>query len=408
MKTWIADILRGGRLFGPEMREDRYAVYDELRRSDPVHRDEAVGAWILTRHDDVALVLNDPRFSSRRVERVRDRFDEGLQPLLGVLAGRMSEYDGAPHRRVRSLVHDAFIRTEVEKWEPFVRRRIEDLLDEPLRTGRCEFMADVAIPLPLSVILDLVGIPAEERDRVKVWSDEFSKVALGFFAGLPEDQLRRGLEAVTEFREFLRERVSIVERSPGNDLLSSLVAVQHEKDRLSVDELLSNVLLLLAAGNETTTCLLGSGLAALLRHPEQLALIREDPSLLPNAVEELLRFDAPVQFLGRVATEDVELRGAEVSRGDVIVAVIASANRDPEWHDEPDRLDVRRPRVQHLSFGHGQHFCVGAQLARLEARVVFEVLFERCRELRIDTTGSLTHLDNPAIRCLQSLPLRIR
>lgn len=408
MKSELDALLRGGRLFGPAMREDPYSVYDELRADDPVHWDAGMNAWVLTRYDDVSSVLNDVRFTSARVERARDRFADEFQPLLDVLGCRMSEYGGADHKRVRALVHDAFIRTAVERWEPVIRERVVQLIGTATTSdGQLEFMSGVAVPLPLSIILDLVGIPGADHARVKAWSDDFSNVALNLVAGLSDEELRSGMASVSAFRAYLVEHVRAIEESPRDDLLSAFVEIQHEGSRLSMDELLSNTLLLLAAGNETTTCLLGNGLAALLRSPDQLERLREGPTLLPNAIEEFLRYDAPVQFLARVAGEDVTMRDREIRKGDVVLAVIGSANRDPEHFDRPGELDIARPHDHHLAFGHGHHFCAGAQLARLEARVTFEVLLSGFARLELDGSRPLRHRENVNVRCLQELPLRM-
>jgi cytochrome P450 len=407
MNAGIGRPLQGDRLFGPEMHEDPYPVYHELRASDPVHRDESLGAWVLTRHDDVSLVLNDPRFSSDRVSLARERFrDEDLRPLFDVLRHLMVHRDSPDHDRLRALVHGAFVRTTVEHWEPTIRRRIDSLLAGPIAKGHMDFVWDFAVPLPLLIIFEIVGIPEEDRDQVKAWCDDFSVVELNFYAHITREQLEQGLRSTLAFREYLREKVDGLRNSPHHDLLSSLVQAEEGGTSLTLDELLGNALLLLNAGNETTTCLLGNGLAALLRNPEQLALLREDPSRIPDAVEEFLRYDSPVQFLGRVAAEDVELRGKTIRKGDMVLVVLAAANRDPERFPDPDRLDVTRRDNHHVAFGHGHHFCVGAQLARLEARLAFTTLLSRLRVLELETTD-LSHRSNFNMRSFQNLPLRV-
>ncbi|HEX5103559.1 MAG TPA: cytochrome P450 [Pirellulaceae bacterium] len=408
MKSGIGKVLGGGRLFGAEMRDDPYPIYRELRESDPVHWDDSLHAWILTRYDDVGLALNDPRFSSRRVSRARQRFaDPSLAPLFDTLAGRMSDHDEPDHKRLRALVHDAFLRTAVEKWTPRIQARIDLLLAAAEQRGTIDFIADFAVPLPLLVILEIVGVPATDRVRVKAWCDDFAIVALNFYANISEAELHNGLRSIVEFRQYLGERIGELESSPRTDLLSSLVQVEHEGTRLTLDELLANALLLLAAGNETTTCVLGNGLAALLNHPEQLELLRRNPSLIPAAVEEFLRYDSPVQFLGRIALEDVELRGQTIRRGDLVLAVLGAANRDPARFAEPDRLDVTRAHVPHFAFGHGPHFCAGAQLARLEAQMAFAGLLARFRAIELDTTSPLVRRENFNIRCWEQLPVRL-
>lgn len=400
---------RGKRLFGPEMREDPYTRYRELRESAPVFRDESLGAWVLTRYDDVALVLNDARFSSNRIAAAQTQLrTDRYRPLLDVMSHKMSELDEPDHQRLRALVNKAFAHVAVERWEPRIRRRVETLLAGFRRTGHCEFIQDFAIPLPLMTILELVGVPSEDHRWVRQWCDDFAFVALNFYTYMDEEQTERGLDSITRFREYLQEHVEKLRTDPQDNLLSALIAVEHDSHRLSTEELLANAFLLLSAGNETTTCLLGNGLLALLQHPDQMQRLRNDPGLVPQAVEEFLRFDSPVQYLGRLATEDVDLRSKQIRKGDLVLAVIASANRDPEHVADPDSLDIRRADNRHLAFGHGGHFCVGAQFARLEARLAFEALLQQTSDVSLDSMAidELSHQENFNIRRLKQLPLR--
>lgn len=408
MKTGFGKVRPGDRLFRKEMQQNPYAVYDSLREQDPVHWDDVLKAWAVTRYDDVAMVLNDRRFSSKRLARVRQRFPQKeLEPLFDTLAVRMSERDEPDHKRLRALVHDAFLRTSVEEWTPRIQERIDGLLDEAAAEGEFDLISKVAIPLPLGVVLELVGIPSEDRFRVRTWCDDFAVVALNAFADVSTEQLQRGVSSILEFREYLKGRIGELERSSGKELLSSLVQAQHDGAGLSLEELLANTLLLLAAGNETTTCLIGNGVAALLRFPDQMDLLRSDRSLLPNAVEECLRYDSPVQFLGRVADEDVTIRGQSIRRGDMVLAFLGAANRDPEQFEDPDRFDITRPHMHQLAFGHGPHFCVGSQLARLEARVTLGSLLDRFSKLEWDPTRALTYRENFNLRCLEELVIRV-
>ncbi|MCA9237509.1 MAG: cytochrome P450 [Planctomycetales bacterium] len=402
--------VQGKRLIAPEMHEDPYAVYRELRDATPVLWDESLGSWVLTRYDDVAFVMNDPRFSSNRIAAAHASLrTDRYRPLLDVMSHRMSEVDEPDHTRLRSLVNKAFAHVAVEQWKPKIRQRVEELIDGFRETGRCEFVEDFAIPLPLLTILELVGVPAADRRQVKQWCDDFALVALNFYAYLDEEQAERGLSSIAEFREYLEGRIETLRRDPQDNLLSALIAVEQDGRRLSSDELLANTFLLLSAGNETSTCLLANGLLALLRHPAQMQQLRDDPSLVPQAVEEFLRFDSPVQYLGRLATADVELRSQVIRKGDLVLVVLAAANRDPRRFDDPDALNIRRSENHHLAFGHGRHFCVGAQFARLEARLAFEALLQQTSEIALDAASAdeLSHQDNYNIRRIKQLPLRL-
>ena len=392
-------------LFGAEMHEDPYPVYQRLRENDPVHWNDALHAWVLTRYDDVAWALKS--LPSDRVSLVRQRFrDSGLDLLWDALAALMIQRDAPDHTRLRGLVQKAFYRSSIEQWRAAIERRIRSLLVPALARGEMDFIWDFAVPLPILVISDLVGVPEDDREQVKRWCDDFSIVALNFYASISTDQLARGLQSVKEFRTYLETLVEKLARAPRQDLLSALVLAEHEGHRLTMDELLANAILLLNAGNETTSNLLGNGLAALLRHPEQLARVRAKHDSVTDAVEECLRFDSPVQFQGRVALADTECAGIHIREGQLVVPVLGAANRDPAHFPDPDRFDVfRRPNF-HLAFGHGHHHCVGAELARVEAQLAFTILLTELRTLEL-LPVELCHRENFNMRCYQSLPVRV-
>ncbi len=396
-----------GTLFGPEMRDDPYPVYRQLRETDPVHWEESLKAWVLTRYTDVAHVLNAPNFSSNRVSVARQRFPQKeLEPLFDTLGQLMLQRDEPEHKQLRALVHDAFVRTAVDQWEHVVQERVDTLLDATTQKGRFDFIWEFAVPLPLLIIAEIVGIPQEDRNIVKSWCDDFSVVAANFYANISETQLFQGLKSTLEFREYLTGKVEDLRRSPRRDLLTSLVQAEVDGQRIGLDDLLANALLLLNAGNETTTNLLGNGLAGLLKHPDQLQRLRENPSLIPNAIEEFLRYDSPVQFLGRVALDDATIGDKTIRKGDLVLVLLGAANRDPEKFPDPDRLDVTRPTIHHVAFGHGKHFCVGAQLARLEARVAFRSLLSRWNVIELESSN-LSRRDNFNLRCYRELPLKV-
>ena len=405
MKTGMGTMLAGSRLFGAEMHENPYPVYHELRERDPVHWDEALRAWVLTRYEDVSWALT--ALSSDRVTRARDRFqDEALQPLFNVLATLMLQRDEPDHTRIRSLVQKAFLRTTVEKWADSIQRRVRSLLEAGLRNGEMDFMWDFAVPLPVLVISEIVGIPAADRERVKQWCDDFALVATNFYANISSEQLQRGLHSTMAFRSYLAAQVEELHRVPRDDLLSSLVHAEEEGHRLTLDELLANALLLLNAGNETTTNLLGNGLVSLLQYPDQLRRLRDDPTLIPVAIEEFLRYDSPVQFMGRIAPADMECGDKQIRRGDLVLPVLAAANRDPSHFSDPDHLDVTRQPNHHLALGHGHHYCAGAPLARLEGCITFTTLLAECKTIELVTT-ELRHHENFNLRGYSNLPIRL-
>jgi len=401
----LGEVVGVPQLFGAEMLENPYPVYRRLREDHPVYWDESLHGWVLTRYDDVLWSLKS--LSSDRVSLARERFQSaGVDALWDILAVLMLQRDEPDHGRLRALVQKAFSRTSLAQWTDSIERRIRSLLAPALQRGHMDFIWDFAVPLPILVISELVGIAEEDQERVKRWCDDFSIVALNFYAKIECDQLQRGLDSVMEFRAYLEARVDELRRAPRQDLLSALVLAEHEGSRLTLDELLANTILLLNAGNETTSNLLGNGLEALLRHPDQLQRLREAPVSIADAVEECLRYDSPVQFQGRVATEDVDCAGTSIRRGQLVLAVLGAANRDPEHFQDPDRFDAfRRPNF-HLAFGHGRHHCVGAELARLEARIAFTCLFTELKTLEL-LPADLRHRENFNMRCYESLPIRL-
>jgi cytochrome P450 len=405
MKTGLGRPIELPHLFGAEMHENPYPVYQRLRETDPVHWNETLRGWVLTRYDDVTWALKS--LSSDRVGLARDRFrGAGLEGLWDSLGALMTQRDEPDHTRLRALVQKAFYRTSVEQWRSAVEGRIRALLAPALERGQMDFVWDFAVPLPILVISELVGIPTKDREQVKRWCDDYSLVALNFYANITSEQLARGLQSATDFRAYLEVQVAECERAPRQDLLSALVLAEHEGHRLSLDELLANVILLLNAGNETTCNLLGNGLLALFQHPEQLERLRQDPASIPNAVEEFLRYDSPVQFLGRIAAEDSDCAGTPIKRGQLVLPVLAAANRDPAHFPDPDRFDVARHPNLHVAFGHGHHHCVGAELARLEGRVAFTTLLTELKVLEL-LPVDLSHRENFNMRCYQTLPIRL-
>jgi cytochrome P450 len=379
------------------MLADPYPYYARLRSMAPVYWVDQVGGWVLTRYADVTAVLRSPGASSDRASKTPQQAGPAFQALNEIRAHSMLNTDPPRHTRLRSLVNKAFTPKTVEELAPFIRTFVHKALDGAVARGRMDVMADLAFPLPATVIAEMLGVPPEDRDRFKQWSDDTTAAVGNLPSNLSPEVLRRSVEGVRALQAYFRDIIARRRAEPRDDLISGLIKAQEEGDRLSDQELLANCVLLLNAGHETTTNLIGNGTYALLRHPDQLQRLRDDPSLIPTAVEELLRYDSPVQFTNRILTADMELGGKTLRAGQMVLLLLAAANRDPEQFPDPDRLDVGRVNNKHVAFGLGPHFCLGAPLARLEGRLVIEALLGRAPHL---------HLDGPQPRYRQNFNLR--
>ena len=381
--------------------QDPYPVYAALRERDPVHRSALMNAWMFSRHADIDTILRDHR-----------RF--GNDPRKGNLSRRqranlpaeeeftMLFLDPPDHKRLRALVNKAFTPKAVNALEPHIRGLLAALLDEIADPSGFDLMQAVAQPLPVIVIAEMLGVPPEDRAQFKVWSDQRARTlepVIDARERAASEAASRALDAY--FRPIIQERRS----APEDDIVSALAQAEEEGDRLTEREMLNMLRLLLIAGNETTTNLIGNGVLALLRHPDQLQRLRDDASLIPLAVDELLRFDSPVQADFRRVLEDCEVNGFPLRKRDNIVLLLGAANRDPDVFEDPDRLDVGRGDRSHLSFGRGIHHCIGAPLARLEGRIVLEMLLERYTQISLH--GEQPRFRNSIVlRGLESLPVR--
>jgi cytochrome P450 len=387
--------------FDPAHRADPYPVYRLLRERAPVFRNPR-GHWLLTRHADCVAVLRDARFGHGG-----GRLLDG-NTFRRPVGGRSRPFimlDPPEHTRLRSLVSKAFTPHTVRRMAPRVRQIVDSLLDTVVDGGEVDLMAAFAYPLPVTVISEMLGVPAADRDLVK---DLSHLVALGVdpdFTRSPEEERRRA-EAFATFDRYFRELLAQRRERPTGDLLSELVSVRERGTALSEGELLTTCILLYVAGHETTMDLIGNGVLALLRHPDQLRRLRAEPGRAGLAVEELLRYDPPTQMSRRTALADVTLDGHAVGRGEQVVVVRGAANRDPAVFADPDRLDLTRTDNRHLAFDGGIHYCLGAALARLEGTIALRRLVRRAArwELAADT---LTYRGNLFIRGLVALPVRL-
>jgi len=396
----------------PQLLADPYPFYAALRATQPVFRlpvgePGSPGVWLLTRHADVHALLRDARFSvdRRRAQIVRDNMDRlPIGMALGPEGGlrTMLIMDPPDHTRVRGLVSKAFTPRRVAALQPRIEQIIDELLVEPRERGSMDLMADFAAPLPAIVIAELLGVPAEDHREFKQWS---SALVSSVGAGNPLAMREQFEKAFGQLLDYLRGIIAERRKAPRDDLISGMIEAQEERDALSDVELVATSNLLLLAGHETTTNLIGNGTLALLRHPAELARLRADRALLPGAIEELLRYDSPVQATVRVATQDVEVGGQKIPAEALVIVGIGAANRDPAAFRDPDRLDLARADNHHLSFGFGVHFCLGASLARLEAELAFGALLERFPRLEL-ASEAVSYRANLILRGLNALPLR--
>jgi cytochrome P450 len=369
--------------FDPRLRTNPYEVYRELREEAPVYWSPMMQVWLLTRYDDVLETLKDHRRYSSERTRATNPLVQQLESYrlssgpLGTTPTMLS-IDPPDHTRMRSLVNKAFTPRQVERVRPHMQEIADELLDALPEPGRMDVVADFAVPFPIIVIAEMLGIPATDRARFKAWSTDIAATLSGPF--LPPEVLERSVRSSNELADYFRDQISRRRVEPRDDLLSALCAVEEQGDLLSEDELIATCILLLIAGNETTTNLIGSGMLTLLEYADERRKLQADPSLMPGAVEEMLRFEPPAQMTSRIAAEDIELRGCRFEPGQVVLTALAAANRDPEVFPEPDRFDITRQPNRHLSFGHGIHYCLGAPLAVIEARIAFESLLRRMPE----------------------------
>lgn len=393
-------------LFGPGMRADPYPVYQRLRATDPVHWDEQLEVWIVTRYRDVASGLHDPRLSADRVSYMRNVVARPeLTRFFDFIANRMVFADPPKHTRLRSLLNKAFTPHAVESMRPHIQQLVDGFIDKALPHGGMDIIGDLAFPLPATVISLMLGVSPEDIGQLKSWSDEF----VVFFGSAPSaitpEQYARCALAADAMTRYFRAAVERIRPHPEGTLLGAMTQVEDEGERLSAAELFANANLLMVAGHETTTNLIGNGLLALLQNPDQLRRLREDPALLPRAVEEFLRFGNPVQFTNRIALEDLDLGGKQIKKGQMILLMLAAANRDPEQFPGPDRLDLSRTPNHHFALGQGIHVCLGAPLARLEAQIAFGTLLRRLPGLKLDGE-KLEYRENFNFHGLKALPVR--
>lgn len=399
------DAARRYDLYGDAFKHDPYPTFAAMRREAPIHRqpglDGRTAIWFVTRHADVEAMLRDPRFVRDPVHALPADQIPQPSPLDRALGEHMLNKDGADHVRLRTLVSQAFTPKRVADLRPRVAAIADELLDAVVDRGAMDLIADFAYPLPTIVILEMLGVPLADRDRFRAWGAALVETPR------TREEGERAVALLTEFVAYVRALCAERRADPQGDLLSALVAAEAEGDRLSETELVSTIVLLIVAGHETTVNLVANAILALAREPAKRDALAADPTRMPAAVEEFLRYDGPVErVFNRWAAEDVAWGGQRIAKGDPVIFVIASANRDPERYERPDELDLDRAPKQHLAFGKGPHYCLGAPLARLEAEVALRALLARLPGLRLAVPeADLRYRFAPMFRALAALPV---
>lgn len=419
-----------------EIRANPYSFYEKLRREEPVHWDEELGLWVLTRYADIDSLYTDERFSrAQGLMRGFDRLPASEQQIAAPVYHSFSKtvfYADPPyHTHLRGLMNHAFTPRRVERLRPYVQKTVNDLLDGMQAAAEKDMIHDLAYPLPVMVIAELLGLPQSDRARFKKWSDDLFAI-LGTVRHKSTALLEQAAHSLDELTDYVKMLSRQRREHPRDDLLTALLAVTDEEDEacphphgsslphaqgelvrdreasstLTEEELVSNINILLSTGHETTTHLIGNGLLALLQHPGQLKKLREKPALLGPAIEEMLRYDNPVQITYRSALEDASIRGRFIRKGDLVNTIIGSANRDPDRFSNPDDFNITRNEGRHLGFGIGIHFCIGAPLVRLEAEVVFETILRRFPQISLGTEN-LEWQEHPIFRGVKSLPIHV-
>lgn len=398
-------------LLSPEVRSDPYPYYAYLRSDGGIHKEEPFGLWVVSRYEDVVHVLKNPQIfssaamgalSSGAVSAAGRSVSSGAERTLSE-AKSLIATDPPDHERMRHIVNRGFTPRRVAELESRVREIAEEMVDQILPSGSMELVHDVSVPVPVRVIAEMLGVPAERYREFRRWSDAMVSSISSTQTEVDKESLA---EARRELVEFLTEVAEERRKNLKDDLFSTLVRAEQEEGVLSHAEVVSFGLLLLVAGNETTTNLIGNAMVALLDNPDQLERVQKDPKLISKVVEETVRFNTPVQALLRQPTEDVILAGQKISAGERMFVLFASANRDEQQFPEPDRFDIDRDTRGHVGFGFGIHFCLGASLARLEARVTLETILSRCRNLRRDECEPIEWVDSFLLRGPRKLMLR--
>ncbi|MFF1871475.1 cytochrome P450 [Streptomyces sp. CB03911] len=367
----------------PRMRSDPYPFYARLREAEPVHR-TPFGFWVISGFQEASQILRDPRVTSefhrdRRWAEHRGGWDS---PVVEDTRMWMLMLDGGAHRRIRGLVNPVFTARSVQDMRPRIAAILKKILDDMGAGEGIDLIDSLALPLPVTVICGLVGLPVEDREQCRKWTEAIGHVV---DPALDEATQQTMNTSLVEFRAYIAEHLAKRRTEPQDDILTRLMLAEVDGERLSDDEVIANVLLLFNAGHETSVNLIGNGVLALLRHPDQLRKLRADPGLIEEGVDEFVRYDAPVQLVARITTADVEVGGQTIPAGSKVMVLLGAANRDPRRYENSEALDMTRTDIKPLAFGGGPHYCIGALLGKIEGRLVFTELLQRYRNISLTT-----------------------
>lgn len=389
----------------PEFIRNPYPYYERLRSTDPVHL-TSFGSFVASRHAEASLVLRDKRFGKDYVERSIRRYGPEImnEPVFRSMSHWMLQQDPPDHTRLRGLVVKAFTARRVEDMRPRIQGIVDESLDRIIPQGKMDLIEDFAFRLPVTIICDMLGIPPEHREVFYSSSRDGGRLLDP--VPMTPAEIQQGNAGNAMAAMYFQQLFELRRKQPGDDLITQLVQAEEDGSKLSNEELTANIILLFGAGHETTVNLIGNGLLALYRNPDQLALLKAKPELITNAIEEFLRYDSSVQLTGRVALEDIDdLGGRKIPKGESVLCLLGSANHDPAvYPDRPEQLDITRPNVRPLSFGGGIHFCLGAQLARIEAEIAISTLLRRLPDLRLDDAENPEWRPTFVLRGLKRLP----
>lgn len=394
-------------LTDPEVIDHPYRYFGQLRETEPVYKNERWGGWILTRYDDVQRCLQDDEHLSVEVEADRLRRSPHDIPETKSMFPRWIVYlDPPEHTKLRRIIGEAFNPEMVKQQRREVEAITESLIEDIKRRDpeEIELIEEFAYPLPVRVISRIMGLPQGDEDDLGEWSSNMALTLFHYYSA--ENRHQKTEESIQQFAEYFGEIVERRKETPEDDLITYLLEAEADGMTLDDDEVVATAVLLLFAGHETTTKLIANGVLELLRHPDQRELLRNDPSLAPSAVEEILRYHGPSKSLTRGVVEDFELHGKRIEAGERVLLSLAAANRDPRKFDDPERFDITRGSMNHLGFGHGTHHCLGAPLARLETRVAFPALVEAFPEMEL-ATEEIEWTQSPLVRGPEELRLRV-